>query len=89
MVEIMRDGDAPPAVRLSAASQLVDRAWGKAKETLELEAPAEGIRAVLAGVSSNDLSDLLRAVRGQVREPIDVTPTRVDALPDPGNDKAP
>ncbi len=89
LAEIMRDEDAPPAVRVSAASQLIDRAWGKAKETLELEAPAEGIRAVLAGVSSNDLSDLLRAVRGQGRQEIDVTPTKVDALPDPGNDKAP
>ncbi len=85
LAEIMRDTDAPPAVRVSAASQLIDRAWGKAKETLELEAPAEGIRAVLAGVSSSDLSDLLRAVRGQMRPEIDVTPTRVE----PEKDKAP
>ncbi len=89
LAEIMRDTDAPPAVRVSAASQLIDRAWGKAKETLELEAPAEGIRAVLAGVSSSDLSDLLRAVRGQVRPEIDVTPTRIVSPTVSEKDKAP
>ncbi len=63
LVAIMRDGDASPQVRVSAATQVLDRAWGKPKETLEIDAPQEGLRAVLAGVSSSDLSDLLRAMR--------------------------
>lgn len=63
LVAIMRDNEASPQVRVSAATQVLDRAWGKPKETLELEAPQEGLRAVLAGVSSSDLSDLLRAMR--------------------------
>ncbi len=63
LVAIMRDEEASPQVRVSAATQVLDRAWGKPKETLEIDAPQEGLRAVLAGVSSSDLSDLLRAMR--------------------------
>ncbi len=72
MVATMRDVSAPAAVRLTAAFGIVDRAWGKPKETLELEAPAEGLRKVLNDISSEDLTDLVRALRNP---PIDVTPT--------------
>ncbi len=75
LVEIMRDQDAPVQARVSAATQVLDRAWGKPKETLELEAPAEGLRKVLNDISSEDLTDLVRALRNP---PIDVTPTKAD-----------
>lgn len=91
LVAIMRDKDAPVPARVSAATQVLDRAWGKPKETLELEAPVEGIRARLANVSSDDLRDLLRAVQGAAgaRPVIDVTPVKAPALPDalPAKDK--
>ncbi len=73
LVEIMRDTEAPVQARVSAATQVLDRAWGKPKETLELEAPAEGLRKVLNDISSEDLTDLVRALRNP---PIDVTPTK-------------
>ncbi len=73
MVEMARDREAPPAVRLDAMKSVIDRTYGKPKETLELEAPAEGLRKVLNDISSEDLTDLVRALRNP---PIDVTPTK-------------
>ncbi len=80
LVEIMRDHEAPVQARVSAATQVLDRAWGKPKETLELEAPAEGLRKVLNDISSEDLTDLVRALRNP---PIDVTPTQDAKKPGP------
>lgn len=76
MVATMRNTEAPPHVRLQAAFGIVDRAWGKPKETLEIDAPADGIRGALAGMSTEDLVAAIRLLRAPV---IDVTPTSVDA----------
>ncbi len=83
IVEIMRDPEAPTPSRLAAAVQIVDRAWGKPKETLEIDNPSEGLRTVLAGVSSSDLVELMRVLKaGAVEAPRDVTPLPdVIALP--------
>lgn len=35
LVEIVRDGDAPHAARVSAVKELLDRGYGKAKQALE------------------------------------------------------
>lgn len=72
LVEIMRDTDAPPAARIVAANGVLDRAWGKPKETLELDTgPDAETRKVLSGVSVEDLRGLLRAVQA-----VDVSPVR-------------
>jgi len=36
--EIMEDKRAPPAARVSAAAAILDRGWGKPKQTIEAEA---------------------------------------------------
>ena len=36
LVEIVRDGEAPHAARVSAVKELLDRGYGKAKQALEL-----------------------------------------------------
>lgn len=71
LVEIMRDTDAPVQARLVAANGVLDRAWGKPKETLELDANvSSGLPTVLAGVSADDLRELLRAVRAADVSPV-------------------
>lgn len=35
LVEIARDGDSPPAARVAAVKEILDRGYGKAKQTLE------------------------------------------------------
>ena len=37
MVEIMRDDTTPHAARLSAADKILERGWGRAKETVAIE----------------------------------------------------
>ncbi len=83
-LEIARDTDTPPAVRLNAVNSIWDRAWGKPKETLEIDNPSEGLRTVLAGMSSSDLVELMRVLKaGAAPEPRDVTPLPdVLALPE-------
>jgi hypothetical protein len=36
LVEIMRDGEAPPAARVAATKEILDRGYGKAKQDVEL-----------------------------------------------------
>lgn len=82
LVGVMRDPASPVEQRRGAANDLLSRAWGKPKETVELlESDAQvATRAALAGLTGEDLRDLLRAVRGapSPTEPvtIDVTPPR-------------
>lgn len=68
LVEIMRDSAAPAPSRVAAAVHILDRGFGKPKETVEVT-DETGARAALAGVSAAELKDLLRAVRA-----VDVTP---------------
>lgn len=46
IVEIMRDDTAPHAARLVAADKLIERGWGKAKDTvaIEVESPKIDLR---------------------------------------------
>jgi len=39
LADICQNDDAPPAARVSASSAILDRAWGKPKETLEHAGP--------------------------------------------------
>jgi hypothetical protein len=65
LVEIMRNPAAPIPERRGAANDLLSRAWGKPKETVEItENPENETRAALAGLSGDELRDLLRALRG-------------------------
>lgn len=47
LVEIARDGDSPPAARVAAVKEILDRGYGKAKQQLEHS----------GHVSHSDLSD--------------------------------
>lgn len=40
LADIAADGDAPPAARVAASEALLDRAWGKAPQTVTVEGEA-------------------------------------------------
>jgi hypothetical protein len=74
LVEVMRDEKNPVSARIIAANGVLDRAYGKPKEYLEVDSGNEA-RTVLAGVSSADLRELLSLARA-AQNAIDVTPVR-------------
>lgn len=64
--EIMKDSEAPPAARVSAANAILDRAIGRAVQSVELSGPDGGaIETVnldkLAGLSDVALEEIARA----------------------------
>lgn len=66
LVEVMIDKDAPPPARVSAASAILDRGWGKPKQDIDV-----GDRL------GNILEDILERVDGRTRtvEPLRLTGT--------------
>jgi endonuclease III len=73
MESVMRNTKASPGVRLQAASLILDRAWGKPAQTVDLT-----VRRAVSEMSDSDLLALLHEARSRagLDEPptIDVTP---------------
>jgi cytochrome c553 len=51
---IMNQDDAPPAARVSAATALLDRGWGKPTQTMDMTVR----RAIAKELSDDDLADI-------------------------------
>jgi hypothetical protein len=60
LASIMNDSDAPHAARVSAASVLIDRGWGKPTQPIEMKADP------LDGMSTDELRDFLTAIRSGI-----------------------
>lgn len=46
LVEIARDGDAPPAARVAAVKEILDRGYGKAKQPIVGDDESPAIRTI-------------------------------------------
>lgn len=55
LVEIVRDGEAPHAARVSAVKELLDRGYGKAKQAVEHSGAM--VYNVVTGVPDGDSAD--------------------------------
>lgn len=51
---IMEQGDAPPAARVSAATALLDRGWGKPSQTVDMTVR----RQIAKELSDDELADI-------------------------------
>lgn len=71
LADIMQDGDAPAAARVSAANSLLDRGWGKAAQKVELATP-------LDRVSDDSLEEMIKSRLLQI-----VGSSPDEPLPDP------
>jgi len=49
LVAIMTNGEAPATARVSAANAVLDRAWGKPRQDLELASSREALAAIQRG----------------------------------------
>lgn len=50
LVGIMNQGEAPPAARVSAATALLDRGWGKPTQPIAGDDEADPIKLIVTGV---------------------------------------
>ncbi|WP_138438581.1 hypothetical protein [Marinobacter alexandrii] len=58
LVEIMRGGEYPPAARVSASKEILDRAYGKAPQALELSGQGGGpIQTVTKNMTPQEAAD--------------------------------
>ena len=46
LVTIMTNGDAPATARVSAANAVLDRAWGKPRQDVELSSTGDAVEAI-------------------------------------------
>ena len=53
LVAIMTNGEAPATARVSAANAVLDRAWGKPRQDLELASSREALAAIQRGRLAN------------------------------------
>lgn len=65
-VEIMRDGDAPPAARVAASNAILDRAWGKPAQTINAN-----VRRSLADITDAELAAIAAGSGAEAPEPED------------------
>jgi hypothetical protein len=69
LVAIMGNGDAPATARVSAANAVLDRAWGKPRQDLELASSVDALAAIQRA--------RLRVHRRDGAEPVEAVQTRI------------
>lgn len=65
LVSIAKNEEAPPAARVSAASVLLDRAWGKPRQDMRVERVADDFEEM----SDEELRELVRVRQEQLARP--------------------
>lgn len=48
LVDVMEDGEAAPAARVTAAANILDRGWGRPKQDIGLDVTDDGADAIAA-----------------------------------------
>ena len=72
LASVMRDTEAPPAARVTAARELLDRGFGKAAQSVEMDVKVDMARAHAEVLM--ELSQKARQAKAQAHM-IDVTPS--------------
>ncbi|MDG9784653.1 hypothetical protein [Metapseudomonas otitidis] len=65
LVSILKDKKSPPAARVAAAKEVLDRAYGKAKQSLEVGG-TDGGPLLVGSISEEQLERLAKKVNDEV-----------------------